>query len=428
MFTVMFRLAVAGALLVAVPTCSGGETIVKTVKRDPKQKTAKQLVTEARDQANAGKLDQADRSYGEAYANAAESPKLAWEILQEWVDFLIHAGRTGRAVAVAKQYYGDNPAEGKGYALYADALLAANKPQEALGKADELVQLSPDDPRGYDCKGRALVMLERMDEGVEVLRKAVQLDASNAKYHMALGSALHQMGDVNKAALEFRSALKNAPDDPEAHVLLGMALRDQSEFEESKTYLDKAIELDPRNGRAYFELGVLYNKQLKQAEAQAAFGNAVKYAPNESRFWYAYGEIYRVQDQFDDAIRAYRRSVELEPPFPKAMGKLGGAQEPDELLVPRQGQCRPEEEPPGDRRLRAVPQARAQGRPQPRARQGSDQPAQAPVARVARAARCPARTAGTAVRHDGPPVAGSWNCWQPARRSRWTSRPRIRYR
>jgi cytochrome c-type biogenesis protein CcmH/NrfG len=70
-------------------------------------------------------------------------------------------------------------------------------------------------------------------------------------------------------------------------------------------------------------MGVLYNRQLKQIEAEAAFGNAVKYAPNESRYWYAYGEIYRVQAQIDHAIKAYRRAVEIDPPYPKAVGKLG---------------------------------------------------------------------------------------------------------
>jgi len=50
----------------------------------------------------------------------------------------------------------------------------------------------------------------------------------------------------------------------------------------------------------------------------------VKYAPNESRFWYAYGEIFRVQERTDQALQAYRKAVELEPPFPKAFGKLGG--------------------------------------------------------------------------------------------------------
>jgi superkiller protein 3 len=324
MLTAMFRLGLVGALLVAAPACGGGEAVVKAVKKDPRQKTAKQLVVEARDQATAGKNDDADRKYGEAYATASDNKKLAFEILKEWVEFLSQIGRRKRACEVAKPYYESNPDDTRGYALYADALLAFNDGPQALKVTGELVQLTADDAGAHERHGRALLLMEKTEDGLEELRKAVQLEPASARYHMSLGMALHDTGDFNKAALEFRAALKNAPDDPEANVLLGMALRDQSELDESKTYLDRAIALDPKNGRAYFELGVLYNKQLKQAEAEDAFGKAVKYSPNDSRFWYAYGEIYRVQDKIDDAIQAYRHAVELQPPFPKATGKLGG--------------------------------------------------------------------------------------------------------
>jgi superkiller protein 3 len=323
MFTAMFRLVLAGVLLAAAPACGGGEAVVKAVKKDPAERNAKQLVVEAREQVSAGKNDDADRSYGEAYANASENKNLAFDILKEWVEFLTQVGRRKRACDVAKPYYDANTTDVRGYALYADALIANNDAPRALKVTDELVQLASDDAGAHERHGRALLLAEKTEDGIEELRKAVQLEPANAKYHMSLGSALHQTGDFNKAALEFRAALKNAPDDPEAHVLLGMALRDQSELDESRTYLDRAIALDPKNGRAYFELGVLFNKQLKQADAEDAFAKAVKYSPNDSRFWYAYGEIYRVQDKIDDAISAYRHAVQLEPPFPKATGKLG---------------------------------------------------------------------------------------------------------
>jgi superkiller protein 3 len=326
MFRVLFRVALVGSLIVAWPGCGGGSAVTKTVQQDPKRKEAKQLVTDARAQAGAGRIDDADRSYGEAYTTASESPNLAWDILVEWVDFLGNAGRHGRARDVAKQYFeATNQSEPKAYQLYAEALIRGGRGQEALDIATSLVGLTGDDPIAHDKRGRALLLVDRLDEAVEELRKAVQLDPNNAKYHLSLGEALHKLGDIDKAALEFRAALKNAPDDPTAHVLLGMALRDQGELDESKTYLDKAIVLDPKNGRAYFELGLLYNKQTKNTEAQEAFGKAVKYSPNDSRFWYAYGEIFRVQDRLEDAIAAYRKAVDLDPPFPKAVAKLGSA-------------------------------------------------------------------------------------------------------
>src|SRR6185503_20567865 len=94
-------------------------------------------------------------------------------------------------------------------------------------------------------------------------------------------------------------------------------------LDEAKDYLDKAIAKDPKNARAYFELGLLFNRQQKQAEAEQALSRAVQLNDNESLFWYAYGEIYRVQERFDDAISAYRKAVEIDPPYPKALAKLG---------------------------------------------------------------------------------------------------------
>jgi cytochrome c-type biogenesis protein CcmH/NrfG len=68
---------------------------------------------------------------------------------------------------------------------------------------------------------------------------------------------------------------------------------------------------------------VLYNRQDKQADAQAAVAQAVQKSPNDSRFWYGYGEIFRVQGRLTDAIDAYRKALALDPPYPKAIGKLG---------------------------------------------------------------------------------------------------------
>ncbi len=315
----MSRLLLVAVLAATAPLgCSGPEKIVKKVKKDPKQNEQKQALAEARDEAASGHNENADKAYSQAYDVNKD-----WDVFEEWVDFLLHAGRASRAIEVTKGFYDANPMDVKGYALYCDALLAGNKGADALDVANKLLGFNGDDPGAHERKGRALLLLDKNDDALDELRKAVQLDPDTARFHISLGNGLHKNGDINKAQLEFRAALKSAPDDPEANTLLGMALRDQGEYDEAKSYLDKAIQLDPKNGRAYFELGVLYNKQLKQTEAEEAFGKAVKYSPNESLFWYAYGEIYRVQSRNEEAINAYRRAVDLDPPFPKAIGKLG---------------------------------------------------------------------------------------------------------
>ncbi|MBA3542807.1 MAG: tetratricopeptide repeat protein [Deltaproteobacteria bacterium] len=317
----LLRLALAGALLApATVACSGGG--MKTTKNASSKKQhksdARALLAQAREDAKTGETDSADKAYEEAYELDKQ-----FDVLEEHVDFLIHAGRASRALSTAKAYYDANAADPKGYKLYAETLLANNKGTDALEIADQIVALDADDPAGHEKKGRALLLLEKNEEGLEELRKAVSLDGDSATYHMSLGTALHKLGKVDEAALEFRAALKRAPEEATARVLLGMALRDQGEFDEAKGFLEQALEIDPRNGRAYFELGILYNKQNKQADAETAFAKAVKLSPNESLFWYAYGEIFRVQSRTSDAIAAYQKAVDLDPPFPKALTKLG---------------------------------------------------------------------------------------------------------
>jgi superkiller protein 3 len=314
-------LMIAGLLVVgAAPSCSGPDKPVKSAKSKDKQKQkdARALLAEARSSAASGELDAADKAYQQAYQTSQE-----FDILEERVDFLIHAGKATRAQETAKAYYEEKATDIKGYLLYAEALLAGTNGKDALKVAEEILGLKADEPGGFEKKGRALILMERPDEGFEALRKAVQLDPENVSYRISLGRALYDAKKVDAAALEFRAAIKAAPDDAKAYVYLGMALRDQDELEESKEKLDKALELDANNGRAYFELGLLYNKQGKQADAEQALSKAVQKSPNESLFWYAYGEIYRLQERTEDAISAYRKAINLDPPYPKAITKLG---------------------------------------------------------------------------------------------------------
>lgn len=320
MLRMVRRLALVCCVALAAPACGGGgESPGKTAKKPGKSSSrdSKALLSEARDAARNGELDDADAAYGKAYEVAKE-----FEILEEHVDFLIHAGRATRAQEVAKAFYEANTTNPKGYDIYAEALLAGSDGAGAKAIADEMIGLYPDEPGGHEKLGRALILLDKPDEGVEELRKAVGLDSGNADLQLSLGLALHNLKKVDEAALAFRAALKKAPEDSKAHTYLGMALRDQGELDESKTYLDKAIELDGDNGRAYFELGLLYNRQGKQADAEIALSRAVQKSPNESLFWYAYGEIYRLQKRIDDAMNAYKKAVDLDPPYPKAVAKL----------------------------------------------------------------------------------------------------------
>ena len=312
----LLRLLVISAVCAA--GCGGSDKPVgkpKVVKTKKKDTSA--LLAQARDNAKSGDIDDADHAYAEAYDLNHE-----FDVLEERVDFLIHVGRAAKAEEIAKAYYDSNTKDAGGMAIYADALIADYKGEKALDIAEALIALDDKKSAGHEKRGRALVLLERLDEAIEELKKATSLEVENWRAHLALGQALQKQKNAAAAQLELQSALKYEPDDPEVNAYLGAALRDMGELDSAKDALDKALKLDQRSGRAWFELGLLYNVQKKQADAEIALANAVRFSPNESLFWYAYGEIFRLQDRTDDAIKAYRRAVDLDPPYPKAIGKI----------------------------------------------------------------------------------------------------------
>src|SRR6476620_8913115 len=117
MLRVVLRLLLASAVISSLPACGGGQP-VKTAKKTKKAKKAdtKALVSEARDAAKHGEYEAADGKYAEAYEESKD-----FDVLEERVDFLIHAGRATKATEAAKAFYDANVSDQKGYILYAEA-------------------------------------------------------------------------------------------------------------------------------------------------------------------------------------------------------------------------------------------------------------------------------------------------------------------
>ena len=378
--------------------CGGTEKPVKTAEG---QEEATTEATRARcsarraTDAKAGELDAADKAYAEAYEIGKE-----FDILEERVDFLIHAGRATRAQDAAKAYYDANATDIKGYELYAEALLAGNKGQEALEVADQIIGLNAEDPSGHEKKGRALILLEKTDEGVDELRKAVQLDSEERDVPHLARLALHKLGEDQRGGARVPRRDQERPRRRRSARAArhGAARSERARRGEGATSTRRSSSI-ANNGRAYFELGLLYNRRASRPTPRPRSSKAVQKSPNESLFWYAYGEIYRVQERFDDAISAYRKAIDLDPPYPKAIAKLGAAarraqavrrgreaadrrrppraEEPGELLRARGALRRQAQAEGRGVLLREVPGARATRRSGARPGQGAPAGAQA---------------------------------------------------
>ena len=298
------RLLLAVALAAFVPACGSTPKPVKKVKKEPK-KDSRTLVADARDAAKSGDFDSADKKYGAAYQETHD-----YDVLEEYVDFLIHNGRAQKAVDASKTYFDSHMTDAKCYALYAEALLAAEDGQKALEVADDLINLDDKNPAGHEKKGRALILLGK-EEGLEELRKAVHLEPDNAAYNISLGKALFELGKVDEAALAFRSAVKAEPTNADAHVYLGMALRGQSEYDEAKTHLDKAIDLDPPYPKAQQMLVLLRVERKQYDEAEVVLTQAIRRDKTAPVNYLNLGTVYAAKKKNQLAIENFEKFLSL---------------------------------------------------------------------------------------------------------------------
>ena len=188
-----------------------------------------------------------------------------------------------------------------------------------------MIQLNGEEPAGHEKKGRALILLEQ-ERGRP--RRAAQGRAARSDeraYHMLARHRAQQarQGRRGRARVPRRDQ-GSARRRRGARAARHGAARPAASSTRRRRYLDKAIELDPRNGRAYFELGLLSNAQKNRRKPSSRAregGEAV--AERVAVLVRVRRDVSRSQERFDEAISAYKKAVELDPPYPKALQKLG---------------------------------------------------------------------------------------------------------
>ena len=186
---------------VQVGACGGSDKSSnisdKKKKKARDDKAAKALLTEARQAARAKEFEAANQSYRRAFLANHDM-----DILEEHVDFLIHAHLAPEAEKIAKDFYDANISETRAYHIYCEALIAAGKGKLALDVADQLIGLEENNALAHKQRGQALIVLGRRPEGLADLKRAIQLENDNPLYLVAYGEALAKGGMVDEAALQ----------------------------------------------------------------------------------------------------------------------------------------------------------------------------------------------------------------------------------
>ncbi|MFB3893343.1 MAG: tetratricopeptide repeat protein [Phycisphaerae bacterium] len=273
--------------------------------------------------ARAGRFDEADRRYRQAY-DIEQSPDkyfpavrpAKWETLTNWGRVLIEAGRPQQAIdkyLEALDLKGDLvPAR---YGL-AEAYIRIGKPDLAVPHLHAPLEQYANSPDARLALATALAAAGNFDESIAQCRDAIALRDSPAA-HNTLGYALQMTGKAQEAIGEFQRAIYLDPKFLPAHYNLGMVLEGAGRTREAIWELRQAIQLkgdyvDALNNLAWIQATC---DKAEFRDGRSAVELARK-ACQATRFANAdvldtLGAAFAETGNFDDAVKAVTGALSI---------------------------------------------------------------------------------------------------------------------
>src|SRR5581483_5597669 len=237
--------------------------------------------------ANAGKLEEADKLFTEALVEAPSDPGVNLE--------------------------------------YAGLRLQQGNAKEAQALAERALQLSPENARAQYMLGSALYQQQDYKGAREHLEKAV---VANGKFEVGylLGITYIKLQDLTRASALFREMVIGLGDTAQIHVLFGRAYREGDYLDQAIGELKKALAKDSKIKVAHYLLAMAY----LQRDGDSGFAEAVpelqaelKVNPDDARTHYMLGYIALKRHDNVEAEKELERSAELDTQNPDPLISLG---------------------------------------------------------------------------------------------------------
>lgn len=220
---------------------------------------------------------------------------------------------------------------GEAYLLMADSFVKLKQPAEAISAYERALNVKPELPEVYTTLSSLYQSQSQIEKAIEVIRKGIKLYPENGDMFVNLTWFL-SLADRPSEAVNFgQQAVKLMPDNYMAHTNLCRAYNDLKMYPQAALECSKSLTLQPDDGETYLYLASANDLQNKKEIAKQYYKKAVTgltevtgKEPENSDAWYLLGNAYFYDNkQLSNAIEAYKRSLELNPNFPKAVLNLG---------------------------------------------------------------------------------------------------------
>ena len=260
-----------------------------------------QLLEHAKQQHQAGQLENAERAYREILDEEPDQPEA------------LHL------LGVIAHQHGRN--------------------EEAVGLLTQATAAKPGFSQALNHLGSALNALGRYQEAWAAYHQALATDPDFSDAHFNLGVSLQAAGELEAAIASYEQALNIEPDLLDAHVNLGRALRDFDRGDDALAAFRRAVELDPESSLAQLNLGIHLREIERPDDAIAVFQTVTELTPDRAEAHTYLGQTLWRSGRKNEAIEPLSRAAELQPDsapvqynLSQALFAMGDPRAPDARL------------------------------------------------------------------------------------------------
>jgi tetratricopeptide (TPR) repeat protein len=185
-------------------------------------------------------------------------------------------GEIARAGQLALEATEADPTNAQAYHVLALALEKMGHQHKALVTFERALQLDPNDPDLLLNLGLTAWNMKMREQAQNMFRQFIAANPGSPLGYNNLGMVQCELGDPATAIETLRNAIYQMPTEPILWNSLATVLAESSRADESIQFYQEAVRLDPQFSRPYHNLGYAYSHLGLLEEALAAYDDALE--------------------------------------------------------------------------------------------------------------------------------------------------------
>lgn len=245
-----------------------------------------------------------------------------------WSDDALKALKQAEPIAAgASEFY-----LGRAYILY-----ARTEFQRGIDELLAVIKRDPTNDKAHNLLSYCYWQQNRFPEAINAAQQAIRLKPQEPLYHQRLGAIIVSQPKTERyhdALPAFLKAAELAPDNLVTHYWLGTCYRRTGKSDEARKELEKVAAASLNIESVALELGQLYLTQGKKEEGQRLLDwhrqaqkranamrsalNLLRVQPQKPEGHFQAAQLYFEEGNYAFAVVEARKTLELDPQYPKA--------------------------------------------------------------------------------------------------------------